>query len=249
MKTGIQISSLRPLLKTGAQVRRAFAQVKALGCGIVQLQWIDPAVPVEEIARASQETGLQAVSTQDLYEAVRENTAYYVGLNRLTGGKWCCVSRIPERLRSREGLAACVGEFRALRDELARHGQSLCFHPVLADYQPVGGVAPVDYLLENLPWLRLCLDLYHLNRSGAAMTEWIRARAGRLCMAHFKDEKGGRLVPAGQGDTDWRGVAAACREAGAEYAFVEQETWDRDPFVCLGEALDWLNAQPGVRDE
>ena len=134
-------------------------------------------------------------------------------------------------------------ELRALQTKLDPLGQKLCFHPVAADYAPIDGVAPVEYLLEAMPALQLCLDLYHLNRSGYSMPDWIRAHAGRVCMVHFKDGKDGRLTPAGQGDTDWRGVAKACVEAGVDYAFVEQETWDRDPFVCLGEALAWLNGQ------
>ena len=84
-------------------------------------------------------------------------------------------------------------------------------------------------------WATDCRDKYPENHDSGY--------AGRICMAHFKDGKDGRLVPAGQGDTDWRGVAAACLEADVSYAFVEQETWDRDPFVCLGEALNWLNGQ------
>ena len=66
-------------------------------------------------------------------------------------------------------------------------------------------------------------------------------------MVHFKDEKDGVLVPSGQGSTDWSGVAHACEKAGADYAFVEQETWTRDPFECLQEAFAWLNGQGGSK--
>ena len=31
------------------------------------------------------------------------------------------------------------------------HLPSICFHPVAADYAPIGGLCPVDYLLEQLP--------------------------------------------------------------------------------------------------
>ena len=243
METGIQVSSLKPLLTTEEQVREACRKMAGLGCSVVQVQWVDPAVPVQTVAAALRDAGLRSVSVQDFYETVRENSDYYLSLNQLTGGEWLCVSRVPDRLKSRAGLAAYVDELRALQRRLDPLGQKLCFHPVAADYVPIDGVIPVEYLLEAMPGLQLCLDLYHLNRSGFRMPQWIRAHAGRICMVHFKDGKDGRLVPAGQGDTDWRGVAAACLEADVSYAFVEQETWDRDPFVCLGEALNWLNGQ------
>ncbi len=48
-------------------------------------------------------------------------------------------------------------------------------------------------------------------------------------------------MPAGQGDTDWKEALKACREKRTPYGFVEQERWEKDPFLCLKEAFDWLN--------
>jgi hypothetical protein len=46
METGIQLSSLKPVLKTTEQVQRAFKKMADFGCRYVQLQWIDPALPI-----------------------------------------------------------------------------------------------------------------------------------------------------------------------------------------------------------
>ena len=51
MESGIQISSLKPFLKTKEQVQAAFHQINQLGCDVVQLQWIDPSVPAHRIAQ------------------------------------------------------------------------------------------------------------------------------------------------------------------------------------------------------
>lgn len=243
MKTGIQISSLKPLLLTGEQVRAAFAKLRTLGCRTVQLQWIDPAVSVETIAGALAENGIESVSVQDFYETVSGNFPYYASLNRATGGQWLCVSRIPERLKSRAGIAAFAGELRAMQRKLDPLGQKLCFHPVSADFTAIPGCNAVDQLLEAMPELPLCLDLYHLNRCCCDMPGYIRRYSGRVCMVHFKDSRGDTLVPAGQGDTDWTGVAAACLETGIAYGFVEQERWQGDPYACLKTAMDWLDTE------
>lgn len=247
MKTGIQVSSLKPVLTTEAEVKTAFEKMKAMGCKWVQLQWIHPSVPVEHIAACLQETGIQSVSVQDFYEVIRQNRQYYIDLNAKTGGTWMCVSRIPDRLKTREGLDAYVAELRAFQQELDAYGQKLCFHAVSADFAPIDGLDPVGYLLESMPELAICADLYHVNKVGLDMASWLRRYAGRVCMVHFKDKQGigesEQLVPAGQGDTDWTGVASACVETGVEYGFVEQERWTRDPFDCMKEALDWLDEQ------
>lgn len=243
MELGIQVSSLKPLLNTPEQVDQVFARMAQMGCRWVQLQWIDPAVSPEDIAAALNRRGLRSVSVQDFCTSIRETLEYYVNLNQRTGGRWLCVSRIPEEYKSPQELAAFAREMEALNEKISPLGQQVCFHPVTADFQAVPGLDAVEFLLEKLPWMPLCLDLYHLNRCCGDMPGYIRRHAGRICMVHFKDSRDGHLVPAGQGDTPWEGVAQACRDAGVEYAFVEQETWDGDPFQCLQEALGWLKQQ------
>ena len=243
MELGIQVSSLKPLLNTPEQVDQVFARMAQMGCRWVQLQWIDPAVSPEDIAAALNRHGLRSVSVQDFCTSIRETLEYYVNLNQRTGGRWLCVSRIPEEYKSPQGLAAFAREMEALNEKISPLGQQVCFHPVSADFQAVPELDAVEVLLKKLPWMPLCLDLYHLNRCCGDMPGYIRRHAGRICMVHFKDSRDGRLVPAGQGDTPWEGVAQACRDAGVEYAFVEQETWDGDPFQCLQEALGWLKQQ------
>lgn len=243
MKTGIQVSSLKPLLKTAEQVNAACARMAALGCRYVQLQWIDSAVPVAAIADALRENDMISLSVQDFYDLVQSNLEYYVNLNAATGGTWVTVSRIPERCKSREGLEVFAGELEALSRDLEPLGQRVCLHPVTADFAAVPGMNAVEYLLDRLPWLELCLDLFHLDKNCADMPAFIRRYAGRIPMVHFKDHRGGKLVSAGSGEVNWQGVVGACREAGVAYGFVEQETWDGDPYDCLGQALIWLRGQ------
>ncbi len=243
MINGIQVSSLKPLLLTAGQVREAFAKMKAIGCDTVQLQWIDPSVAPEDIADAMAESGIRSVSVQDFYDTVLSDFEYYLRLNAVTDGTWLCVSRIPERLKSPEGLDTYIAELRTMQEKLAPLGQKLCFHPVSGDYNAVPGMHAVEYLLQNMPELALCLDLYHLNRNCADMPGFIRRYGKRICMVHFKDSIGDTLVPAGQGEARWDGVVAACLDAGIPYAFVEQERWDRDPYDCLKEAMDWLDRE------
>lgn len=241
MKIGIQVSSLKPLLLTDEQVTSAFRRMKEMGCRVVQLQWIDPSVPLEVIEKACE--GMESVGTQDFYDVVCRDFDYYVNLNAMTKGKWLCVSRIPDRLKSEEKLPLYVEELRQMQKKLDSFGQKICFHPVSADYQAVPGIDAVSWLLDNMPELEICLDLYHLNKNCDDMPGFIRRYAGRICMVHFKDGIGDKLVPAGQGDTRWGGVVQACLDAGVPYGFAEQEKWETDPYDCLKQAMDWIEKQ------
>ena len=243
METGIQISSLKPLLKTPAEVTAAFEKMAALGCRYGQIQWIDPSVPISHVADAMGKTSMKSLGTQDFYVTVADNLEYYVNLNAATGGKWLTVSRIPDRCKSPEGLDRFARELTQLQDQLAPLGQRVCLHPVTPDYTAVPGMNAVEYLLEKLPWLEICLDLFHLDKNCADMPAFIRRYAGRIPMVHFKDHRDSVLVPAGQGQVRWDGVVQACLEAGVSFGLAEQETWDRDPYQCLGEALAWLEGE------
>lgn len=243
MEIGIQVSSLKPLLLTEEQVYVACQKIRALGAKALQLQWIDPSVPVAVIARALEENGLQSVSVQDFYRVVAENFSYYTALNAATGGTWLCVSRIPEERKSPAGLIRFAEELRDMVNRLQAMGQKLCFHPVSADFTALPDRNAVADLLEAVPEMDLCVDLYHLNRNCGDMPGFLRRYNRRVCMVHFKDSLQGKLVPAGQGDTNWQGVVSACLEIGVPYAFVEQETWERDPYDCLQEAMDWVKKE------
>lgn len=243
MEYGIQVSSLKPILLNTHQVSAAFRHLRNLGCGVVQLQWIHPSVPIDFIAAELARNAIASVSVQDFYETVMQNLSYYTDLNAATGGRWLCVSRIPDRLKSRAGLDTYISELRELQARLAPLGQRLCFHPVSADFTAVADMDAVEYLFTHMPELDICLDLFHLNRNCADMPGFIRRYGNRICMVHFKDSLNGRLVPAGQGGTNWTGVVQACMDACIPYAFVEQEHWERDPYDQLKEAMDWLKQE------
>lgn len=246
MKTGIQVSSLRPLLRTKEQVEAAFEKMAQMGVDTVQLQWIDPSVPSPFIAAALARHGIRSVSVQDFSTEVLQNMGYFLDLNARTGGEWLTLSRVPDRTRA--GLERFARQLEDLRDRAAELDQRLAFHPVAADFTPIGGICPVEFLMERLKWLDLCPDLYHIHKAGLPIPDFLRRWQGRICMVHFKDHRclpdgSEKLVPAGQGDIDWTGAAAACLETGVPWAFVEQETWDSDPYDCLREALDWLRQE------
>ena len=76
MEIGIQVSSVKPLLLTEEQVSLAFRRMAELGCKVVQLQWVDPSVSPEFIAKTLEENGIVSVSVQDFYDLV---TALYRG--------------------------------------------------------------------------------------------------------------------------------------------------------------------------
>jgi len=252
MICGIQVSSVKPLLRTQEEVSQAFRKFAQMGAKAMQVQWIDFSVPESFIAGELEKNGLYSVGTQDFFTVVQEKKEYFINLNKLCGSKSVCVSRIAPEYKSAQGLIDFCGVLNAFEKELKEEGLELCFHPTTPDYASIEGLCPVDTLMANTD-LPLCLDLYHVHKVGIDMAELIYKYEGRICMVHFKDytvlpDGSQMLVPAGQGVIDFLPAVKACLDTNVPYAFVEQESWERDPFDCLNEALIWLkNACESVK--
>ena len=48
------------------------------------------------------------------------------------------------------------------------------------------------------------------------------------------------MTPVGQGLIGWPDIAKACQKAGVRWALAEQESWDKDAFVCARESYQYM---------
>ena len=92
------------------------------------------------------------------------------------------------------------------------------------------------------------LDVYWLAYAGIDPAKFIRAHKGRVGCVHFKDlvvqEKWNiKYAEVGVGNLDWDDIIAACDEADAMCAVVEQDYCQRDPFDCLKTSYDFLQTK------
>lgn len=244
---GLQMSSLKPYLQTPADLRASLEKVAAMGCHVIQMQWWNPDFAPELVAGAVRDAGLQCVSTQDYYTVVKADLARVVRLNELCGSRCVCVSGIPSDTLNRETILRFAEELAGMAARLAPLGMEIAFHPRAREWAAVAempGTTCTGLLLQNSPEnVTLGLDLYHSGKAGLAPDMLLHCWKGRVPFVHFKDsvpdaDGAEHLVPVGQGRTDWHAAVRACRETGVRWAFAEQETWDKDAFVCMRESLD-----------
>lgn len=242
---GIQLSSLRPYLQTERDARDTFSRLSAMGCRVVQLQWLSPSLSPEWVAGALRATGLKSVSSQDFFEQVQKDWEQTVRLNRLCGSRHICVSGIPGHFLDADACSRFALRAGRMARSLAPLGMRLSFHPRAREYAKIGDKTAVELVLEQTPELMLGLDCYHAVKAGAEPAALIRRYASRIDFVHFKDfytdPRGTEhLVPLGRGRIDWPPLIAACREAQIPWIFAEQETWETDAFACMAESLAYL---------
>lgn len=245
-KLGIQISSLREYLQTPEDVLASFSKVSEIGYKTIQIQWINPEIPMDFIHDALKETRLECIGTQDHYDVVISHLDEVIEINDLLGGSYITVSGIPDRYHSYEGCLEFAKELNKLSEFLETKGKILNFHPRYMDVFQYDGQNSLDIIFENTRSdFQFLLDIYQIIYAGLDPIEWIYKVKGRNDLIHFKDgiiDPDGNevLMPVGQGAIQWKKIFEATIETGVKYAFAEQEKWEKDPFQCLKESYDYI---------
>src|SRR5438034_10602105 len=145
--------------------------------------------------------------------------------------------------------------YRDLAARLAKAGEAckkaglgLAYHAHAFEYEPIGGVRPIDILLKETPkdLLGLELDTFWASIAGVDPVKMVEANAGRVPLVHLKDKAKGTPVQydegkvpkdafkeVGQGEVDYAKFLPAAAKAGVKYYYVEQD-------YCAGSPLDSL---------
>ncbi len=121
------------------------------------------------------------------------------------------------------------------------------YHNHTGEFRPQDGVLPYDELLRLTDPAKVTMemDCGWVVVGGQNPIEYLKRYPTRFSMLHVKDFKTGTAgagVPAstepvstelGKGSIDYRSIFEAARNAPIRHAFVEQESFDMEPFAAL----------------
>jgi sugar phosphate isomerase/epimerase len=149
-----------------------------------------------------------------------------------------------------------IDVYRALAAKLAKAGEAcrnaglgLAYHAHAFEYEPIGGVRPIDVLLKETPkeLLGLELDTFWASIAGVDPVKMVETHAGRVPLVHLKDKARGTPVQydegkvpkgafkeIGRGEIDYAAFLPAAARAGVKYYYVEQDFCEgRTPLESL----------------
>ena len=154
-----------------------------------------------------------------------------------------------------KGERGGIDVYRDLAAKLAKAGETcrkaglgLAYHPHAFEYEPIGGVRPIDVLLKETPkdLLGLELDTFWASIAGVDPVKMVEAHAGRVPLVHLKDKARGTPVQfddgkvpkeafkeIGQGEVDYARFLPAAAKAGVKYYYVEQDHSAGSPLDSL----------------
>lgn len=147
---------------------------------------------------------------------------------------------------SYEGYFEFRKVFIPIAEKIRDMGSKLMFHNHAMEFEDHDGDCIFNRLLEDFPAdaLDFTLDCGWADFAGQDVPKLIESLKGRLSRIHLKDyadlpadgsiEKAPYMRPIYEGKMDYDAIINALKNAGTEYALVEQDNcYDEEPFECL----------------
>ncbi len=248
-RIGAQFYTLREHCKTTEDFYDTCKKVSEMGYKIVQIS----GTPLEaaDMKPILDEFDLQVVVTHKGYQDFVERIDYIIDYNKTLGCELCGIGSMPDEYKhSSEKLSEFIAGMNQAAEKLSEAGLYLGYHNHAFEFARLDGRFIMDRLIAetNPSKVKFIVDTYWLQMGGQNPATFIKKLGERAMAIHFKDVKPNadysiEMAEIGEGSLDWDDIIAACEEAGAKWALVEQDVCKRSPFESLKMSYDFLTAR------
>ena len=252
MLLGAQLYTLRDYIQNERDIRFTLAQVAKMGYTTIQVSGMGPIDP-QVLRSICEENGLRVVLTHTDPARILNDTDAVIREHDILGCDYIGIGAMPEKYRSAFWLPHFTADFKEPARRIAAAGKKLMYHNHNFEFRSFGGKTGMEILFEETsPNFQFELDTFWVQKGASDVRAWIEKVRGRMDVVHFKDmaldDKSEQVMAEiGQGNLNWDGIIAACRDIGVKWYLVEQDDCrGRDPFESLKISYDFLTSK-GVK--
>lgn len=248
-RIGAQLFTLREFIQTIEGFEDTCRKVNEMGYKIVQISGTP--LKASEMKPILDKYGLEVMLTHRRWEEFKEKLDDIIDYNKTLGSKLCGLGMMPfEVAEKSENLTQFINEANAIAKRLHEEGLYFGYHNHAFEFSKMDGKYVMDRLLAetNPEEFKIIVDVYWLQVGGMNPAEYIKKLGNRAMSIHFKDLKVNfnnttEMAEVGVGNLNWDEIIAACDEAGAKWAMVEQDRCQTDPFECMKTSYDFLTTK------
>lgn len=136
-------------------------------------------------------------------------------------------------------------EFNVVGEKCKKAGLTFAYHNHAFEFELLEEKIPYDVLLENTDpeLVTMQLDLYWMVYGGSDPVEYFNRYPGRFGLFHVKDmshETSMESTEIGEGSIDFKTIFAEKEQAGMKYFYLEQESFQMDPFESIKISYEYL---------
>lgn len=252
-RIGAQFYTIRDYCKTLEDFDASCKKVSEIGYKVVQLSGIGD-FSGEEVKAVLDKYGLICACTHRAPDKYLKHLDEEIKFHKTIGCKVCGLGAMPGGIKENLSDAACwemvenfAKDFGPVCEKLVEHGLVFAYHNHGFEFIKLNGRYLFEELLDRMPYdnFKLILDVYWLASVGVNPAKFIAQHKDRIACLHFKDlkvlgHKQEMFAEVGQGNLDWDEIIAAAEESSTEFALVEQDKCDGNPFDSLRTSYNFL---------
>lgn len=239
-----QLYTVRDFIKTPEDMDKSMERIKGIGYNAVQVSGAGP-MEHQQIKDIMDKHDLTICATHISFDKMKEDLEDVIYQHKLWNCKYVGVGSMPREYQaSKEGYQAFAKEASEIGRKLVDEGLQFIYHNHNFEYVKFDGVLGMDILLnESDPEaFGFEIDTFWVQAGGCNPVDWINKVAGRMQVVHFKDMAMGEgmkytMAEVGEGNLNWPDIIDACVKNNVEWAAVEQDICQRDPFESLEISL------------
>ena len=243
MGISIQMYTLRDFMKTQSDLDTTLARVAAIGYKTVQIS-IPPFLEVRDLQTLLAAHGLRADSVMAPTAAIPEQLDPICQKAAILGTDTVRTDGIGHAYTgSADGFRRYAAILQEAGQKLRGRGLNFMYHNHAIEYTNFAKGTGMSILLRETDpdcvWFQP--DVHHIAAAGLEPSQALLAFQGRCAYVHmqgyaiipgegFDPQVPRRTVPVGEGNLNWPGIVAACRQIGVRLYVVEQDFCIGDPF-------------------
>lgn len=246
-RIGAQFYTIREFCKDAESLRESMKKVAEIGYKTVQISGVGP-IPPETIREYADEFGLEILVTHRPADEYENHLDELIRYHKVLGCKYAGLGCFSGE-HSMEGAKVFVEKYKPIAKKLAENGITFMYHNHALEFYKENGVSIMDYMIENTDPdnFKFLVDTYWVATAGVDVVEFLEKLGSRAPIVHFKDRKAclgwdphATMCEVGEGNLNWDKIIATCEKIGTEYALVEQDKCECDPFDALKTSYDYL---------
>ncbi len=245
MKLGAQYFTIREFCQSLEDFDASCKKVADMGYSIVQLSGIGD-FSGEDIRKILDKYNLKVVATHRPADKYLSDIEGEIAFHKAIGCDVCGIGSMPGFSADNETVDNFVEKFTPVAKALSEAGLTFGFHNHALELRKENGKFVFDIISERMAGtgFKYILDVYWLAFAGINPAKFIEERGNDVACVHLKDLKvvdnEVTFAEVGSGNLNWQEIIESCEKAGVEYALVEQDSCDGDPFCSLKISFDYI---------
>ena len=189
---------------------------------------------------------LDAVATHADWRQLRDDPEMAIRDAKSLGAKYLVLAWLPhEERQTIEQWRWWVAQLNKVGETAAAEDVVLLYHAHDFEYRAIGGVRPIDLLLEQLNprFVNFEMDVYWTVKGGGDPIALLRQHPGRFPLAHLKDMQrtSTDMADVGDGRIDFPSIFASAGKRDFLHKFVERDEAS-EPFETLRLGLEYIQS-------